>query len=92
MEPERREAVYVSARNSEYLERIADKPCSRTYDDEDQGRVVREDFEPGQLGNASIENVTIEDDQQDENNGKAKGPAKYGSLNDRHVWDSRDGG
>ena len=62
---------------------------SRTYDDEDQGKVVRDGFEPGRLENASDENIAA-DDEHDESNGKAKAPAKYGSLDDGHVWNSRN--
>lgn len=71
--------------------RIADSPQSRTYDDEDQGKIVREGFEPGQLDNASDENVTKVDDERSQGNGKANSSTEYGNLDDQHIWDSNNG-
>ena len=62
---------------------------SRTYDDDDQGKVVKDGFEPGQLENASDENIAA-DDEQDKSGSKAKAPARYGSLDEGHVWNTRN--
>lgn len=70
---------------------VANDSRSRTYDDEDQGKVVREGFEPGQLDNASDENTTEADNEYSGSNSKAKGQAEYSNLDDRHVWSSNDG-
>lgn len=89
MEPRRRKTICVSPSRLAHFNHVADIKSSRTYDDEDQGEVVRDGFEPGQLDNASDENITYDDDEQNKSNGKSKEPAKYDSLDDRHVWDSK---
>ncbi len=58
---------------------------SRTYDDQDQGKIIRDGFEPGKVDNGSNDNIAVVDDGGD---GKAKASAQYGSLDDRHVWNS----
>lgn len=71
--------------------RAANVLQSRTYDDEDQGEVVREGFEPGQLDKATDENATNADNEYNGSNGKAKGQPEYSNLDDRQVWSSNDG-
>lgn len=48
--------------------------------------MLREGFEPGQLENASDENVAVEDPKEDGIDGKAKASTGYGNLDDGNVW------
>lgn len=88
---------------------------SRTYDDEDEGKVVRQGFEPGKFNPVTNSDFAVgDDDDEPQNVGKmqeeseearrwASGRAEdeersvpeastnHGSLDDRHVWNAKDG-
>lgn len=63
----------------------------RTYDDEDEGQVVKDGFDPRQLdpkaSTSAIDDSTSEETGED----RGKGPTTYDSMDDRHVWNARDG-
>ncbi len=61
---------------------------SRTYDDDDQGEVIRHGFEPADVPPAdspgSAGKQTPEGEQEDARPGPSAAP--YGDLDDGHVW------
>lgn len=88
----------------------------RTYGDEDEeGKVVRQGFEPSKFNPATDSEFAVGDDDdepqnvgklreeseevrqsgdgQDEDGGEDSPEAstRYGTLDDRHVWDAKDG-
>jgi len=102
--------VHPSPERRQYL-----NPSSRAYDDEDEGEVVRQGFEPSKLNLGSDSDFAIGDgddepqnvgkmqakseDAKEWDNGQGEDPessspkanTKYGTLDDRHVWDAKDG-
>lgn len=86
---------------------------SRTYDDGDEGKVIRQGFEPAKFNPVTDSDYAVGDDDdepqnvgkmheeseearqwdngQGENESAPEASTKYGSLDDRHVWNAKDG-
>ena len=69
---------------------------SRAYDDQDEGEVIREGFEPSKFNPITDSEFAVgDDDDEPQNVGRmhedsAEASTKYGDLDDRHVWNVKD--
>jgi len=115
MERSRDQALYVSTPLSGQDVAAHILFVSRTYGDEDEGKIVREGFEPAKLNPATKSDFAVGDDDgepqhvgrmhedseearqldngqgEDQVTSSPEASTKYGTLDDRHVWDAKDG-
>ena len=62
----------------------------RTYDDEDEGEIIRHGFQP-ETAVADASDFAMGDDEEEQGNDREdQGNAQYDSLDDRHVWNAKD--
>lgn len=86
-EDEGRQYMSVSWDPSPSFRALTDCTFRRTYDDEHEGEVVREGFDPRQLKPSSSE-VAV-GDAEEEDGDEDSSRRRYEGLDDRHVWEGR---
>ena len=63
----------------------------RTYDDEDEGEIIRSGFQPGETPVAESSDFAVGDDEEDQGDDReGQGSTQYDSLDDRHVWNAKE--
>ena len=63
----------------------------RTYDDEDEGEIIRHGFQPGETPAVDSSDFAVGDDEEEPGSDREnQGNTQYDSLDDRHVWNARE--
>ena len=69
----------------------------RTYDDADEGEIIRSGFEPGERSLPGFSDFAVADDDEEQDDQREheredqdRSNTHYDSLDDRHVWNAKE--